>query len=401
MALIDFRGFRLTAQSLLPIHPADTLVLGSSNAGEVVFAEDWAVDKFAPLGRALNLKKHLIAHQQLWGPFDLEGHLGRDQRFYLLDFARLFPPELPAANEKRNTHLFHLLRPELCRSHPIPLCSDAFSFASQHDAAQHEREVFEATQRLHRFVIPEYARWLLCQNEIPSEHYPSEFSFNTSLHSRGINMRHLLRVLVSVFVLSAGQIKRMQHFEESIAGRWARNILSEMIARTIKEEIRDAMRQAQFSSIQLHRGASEDTYRSLLVSFLNKYLVSTSTMGQDSWAQNNRRQQAHSSALQNWTHLSSLMQRKYEIEISFRQKTVKSTVLELLPFRSHWPMKTHHDEIIHFDRLKKYIIDCFDARLLIEIADRRAIFIRLTTSFRVVFQTEVHRFTWRFHDQCF
>jgi hypothetical protein len=52
--------------------------------------------------QALNLKEHCVRDQvgagdahMLAGPFDLEGHVGTDQRFYLLDFARLAPPEPP------------------------------------------------------------------------------------------------------------------------------------------------------------------------------------------------------------------------------------------------------------------------------------------------------------------
>lgn len=33
--------------------------------------------------------------QLLWSPADLEGHQGRDGKFYLLDFSRVLPPETP------------------------------------------------------------------------------------------------------------------------------------------------------------------------------------------------------------------------------------------------------------------------------------------------------------------
>jgi len=38
---------------------------------------------------------HLVRSKMLYGPGDIEGHLGRDGKFYLLDFSRLFPPEAP------------------------------------------------------------------------------------------------------------------------------------------------------------------------------------------------------------------------------------------------------------------------------------------------------------------
>lgn len=49
------------------------------------------------VGRLLNLKKHTVGKERvpLIGPGDIEGHLGTDGRYYLLDYARLMPPEAP------------------------------------------------------------------------------------------------------------------------------------------------------------------------------------------------------------------------------------------------------------------------------------------------------------------
>lgn len=47
-------------------------------------------------GKKLHLKGHLAGNSQgrlSYGPGDLEGHLGTDGRFYVLDFARVFPPQ--------------------------------------------------------------------------------------------------------------------------------------------------------------------------------------------------------------------------------------------------------------------------------------------------------------------
>jgi hypothetical protein len=60
---------------------------------------------------------------------DLEGHLA-DGSFYVLDFARLFPPEAPpyrpSPGEKR-AFLYRMLRPELVLSNAVPLSSDCFT----------------------------------------------------------------------------------------------------------------------------------------------------------------------------------------------------------------------------------------------------------------------------------
>ena len=47
----------------------------------------------------------------MYSAVDIEGHIGSDGRFYILDFSRTFPPEAPKEeSEKKFAHLFRLLR---------------------------------------------------------------------------------------------------------------------------------------------------------------------------------------------------------------------------------------------------------------------------------------------------
>mgnify|MGYP001145372330 CR=1 FL=1 len=96
MCIIDYRGFRLIAMSILPLQ---TLVYGSQNSGKDVHASDALMnEKMEQLAKTLNLKGHqsgLTNSKFLYGPCDMEGHRGIDQRLYLLDLHRLFPPEKP------------------------------------------------------------------------------------------------------------------------------------------------------------------------------------------------------------------------------------------------------------------------------------------------------------------
>lgn len=46
-------------------------------------------------GKWLNLKKHIVSGTEIYAPADIEGHVGKDGCFYVLDSARVFPPELP------------------------------------------------------------------------------------------------------------------------------------------------------------------------------------------------------------------------------------------------------------------------------------------------------------------
>ena len=61
---------------------------------------------------------------------------------------------------RRGHHLFSLLRPELVESNPVPLSSDAFTGFGWHDAAVHNREVGDATDRMMGPVIDRFTREL-------------------------------------------------------------------------------------------------------------------------------------------------------------------------------------------------------------------------------------------------
>jgi hypothetical protein len=46
-------------------------------------------------GIILNLKAHYVQNVIIYGPGDIEGHLGYDGNYYVVDFGRTFPPEAP------------------------------------------------------------------------------------------------------------------------------------------------------------------------------------------------------------------------------------------------------------------------------------------------------------------
>ena len=137
---------RLIAIALLPIN-RETLVYGSSNGGKTVFNSDERMTALmAEVGEKLHLRKHKVrpfsskngtAAVELHGPVDIEGHVGLDSRYYVVDAARLLPCEAPASayngniEKSKGEHLYKLLRPEFLRMMPslgLPrLSSDAFS----------------------------------------------------------------------------------------------------------------------------------------------------------------------------------------------------------------------------------------------------------------------------------
>jgi hypothetical protein len=170
MALIDYKGHRLIASSILPIKAGEqgTIRYGSPDGGKHVYDADAELRKLMEqAGKRLNLKGHMAGQTKgerkfLFSPCDIEGHEGTDGRFYVIDLARVFPP---AAEEGvRRTYLYRLLRPEFVKTYHKPLSSDAFSLFGGADnnanAEGHDKEVQEATNYLLESKIPAFAAWL-------------------------------------------------------------------------------------------------------------------------------------------------------------------------------------------------------------------------------------------------
>jgi hypothetical protein len=100
MALIDFLGVRLIAMSLLPLSPS-TLAYGTADGGVTVHNDN---EELASLieeaASRLNLVPHVCGLYEMNAKVlataaDVEGHVGTDGRYYMLDFARMFPPTTP------------------------------------------------------------------------------------------------------------------------------------------------------------------------------------------------------------------------------------------------------------------------------------------------------------------
>lgn len=236
MCLVDYLGYRLIAMSMLPVDTT-TLCYGSCDGGMEVHDDIPEFNsKMLELGKVLNLKAHAAGSggKEIVGPCDIEGHRGRDNQFYLLDFARLFPPEAPILGSKRkNEHLYCLLRPELVKKFDVPLSSDAFTLFGKRGAGVHNKEVRMATERLINVVIPRFAGILDFQED-PHDwpKHPNHYRIKITeeklpeiLHREGINIRHLGRVRAKV-----------------VTKRWRDALLVEILGRVIKNVIREKLR---------------------------------------------------------------------------------------------------------------------------------------------------------------
>eukprot|EP01126_Amoeba_proteus_P028128 TRINITY_DN27796_c0_g1_i1.p1 TRINITY_DN27796_c0_g1~~TRINITY_DN27796_c0_g1_i1.p1 ORF type:complete len:158 (+),score=23.81 TRINITY_DN27796_c0_g1_i1:65-475(+) len=103
MSLIDYRGYRVVALSILPIDQT-TLVYGSSDAGITVHRKDPQMNHMMmQAGKILNLAPHTCGsdHYVIYGPADIEGHLGKDGNYYVIDYARTMPTQIKMTKNQR------------------------------------------------------------------------------------------------------------------------------------------------------------------------------------------------------------------------------------------------------------------------------------------------------------
>jgi Clustered mitochondria/Translation initiation factor eIF3 subunit 135 len=173
--IVDYRGVRIFAETLLPIGGSDTLLCGTQNGGKTYLGlENLSARREQALRLVcdqLNLKVHqcraLTGDRQLVtvaGPADLELHEGRDGHLYVLDVSRLMPPTAPLFPPRECeplSHLYHLMRPEFVARYPEPLSSDGFSsFTEPKTRDLDNHQLAKATQHLLTKVVDEFVgKW--------------------------------------------------------------------------------------------------------------------------------------------------------------------------------------------------------------------------------------------------
>ncbi|KAF9665748.1 hypothetical protein SADUNF_Sadunf16G0156000 [Salix dunnii] len=119
MAIIDYRGHRVVAQSVLPGilqgDKSNSLLYGSVDNGKKICWNEDFHSKVVEAARRLHLKEHTVLDGcgdafKLAAPVECKGIVGSDDRHYLLDLMRVTPRD---ANYTRPGSRFCLLRPEL------------------------------------------------------------------------------------------------------------------------------------------------------------------------------------------------------------------------------------------------------------------------------------------------
>ncbi len=263
-------GYRLVAICVLPIG-RDTICYGSFDAGKTVHYQYPGCNAaMKEIGDALNIMGHRSAQHEhlIYAPIDIEAHLGKDQKFYVLDFARYMPPQPPSG--KWGGSLYELLRPELVRQSPVPLSPDAFSNMGHSDDARVCRQAIKDI--FSKLVKPEeggivfdYAAVINSTvSKSVSEISEATLNFRNvsailtsqevlvrELHSRGINMR-FLGLLRSFCILP-----KIRLF-----------LLGECLARLWKCELRHLWRDV----MRTEKTPSAEPFRKITCRFLNLLL---------------------------------------------------------------------------------------------------------------------------------
>ncbi|KAK4379651.1 hypothetical protein RND71_001513 [Anisodus tanguticus] len=119
MVIIDYRGHRVVAQSVLPGilqgDKSDSLLYGSVDNGKKICWSDEFHSKVIEAAKRLHLKEHTVLDGsgnefKLAAPVECKGIVGSDDRHYLLDLMRVTPRD---ANYTGPGSRFCILRPEL------------------------------------------------------------------------------------------------------------------------------------------------------------------------------------------------------------------------------------------------------------------------------------------------
>lgn len=226
--VIDYHGYRVTAQSIIPgileREQEQSVIYGSVDFGNTVMSHPKYLELLAKAAPILRIAPHKVINEkneeiEICSSVECKGIIGNDNRHYILDLLRTFPPDINYLESdsvdlceemqelgypKKFKHKLCCLRQELVDSFcdfkgndpEIRFNPDVYS-----EGVRHQQSDLELLKR-ERDLVKEAAKFLVI-NQIESfindsmDHSsaPLDGSMLTeSLHSRGINVRYLGRV---------------------------------------------------------------------------------------------------------------------------------------------------------------------------------------------------------------
>ncbi|KAL5015908.1 hypothetical protein ScPMuIL_005497 [Solemya velum] len=107
--LVDYRGYRITAQSIIPgileREQEQSVVYGSIDFGKTVVTSDKYKELLQQTASQLKIRKHTVLNSkdedvELLSSIECKGIVGNDQRHYVLDLLRTFPPDVNYLKEE-------------------------------------------------------------------------------------------------------------------------------------------------------------------------------------------------------------------------------------------------------------------------------------------------------------
>ncbi len=197
MAAFSYRGKRVLCASLLPIRGKASLVQGKDSIIDAIKLPPVHVEAVMQgVATRLWLAK---SREEIYGPFDAEIH-EVDGFLYMVDAARLFPPEYRKGIHPGARQMYQLLRPELLRKVGVPIVPDALRY--EDDEAR--RNLAYVCNQLDGYIA-EVAHELELGQHLDC--LSSRAAVESLLHGRGLNMRHLREVVAS---LDMGSVARSQ-----------------------------------------------------------------------------------------------------------------------------------------------------------------------------------------------
>ena len=257
-ALFYIQGHCIIATAFAPLQDSQTLVYGSSDGSDTIHKKSGIVPLVQQLAQILNLKPHVVIERSTQKSFvmdlavDVEGHVGTDGLYYMVDLARLFPPRFPRSHLSTDVW-WRQFRPEFmlkCCDASCRISSDCFTTFGQVSANEHHQDVTRAEVRLHdrqfKLLVRDLFRLMAAQLSPEIQKHREELSTQMNewgqilldvsrmFHSHGVNISDMGAVYQSISSPSsldnAASVKRL--------------LIHIMVARTVKCLIRQWIRVA-------------------------------------------------------------------------------------------------------------------------------------------------------------
>ncbi|GBG58709.1 hypothetical protein CBR_g110 [Chara braunii] len=268
MAIVDYRGYRVVAQSIIPgILYGDksaSLLYGSVDGGKKIAWNEKFHVKMCEVGKLLHIAEHSVEDGsgksvKLCGPVECKGIVGSDDRHYILDLMRTSPRDNHYTGP--NSRLC-VLRPELvasfCQSEALEKVKDAgdvtkeaeadalasialnpnvftdFKVTGDPEAVKNDEElVKKAGEFLVATVIPKLIQDFSILEVSPMDGQ----TLSEALHAHGVNIRYLGKIAS----LSESLIHIKSLCISEMIVRSAKHVLKAVLRETMDQDVGGAI----------------------------------------------------------------------------------------------------------------------------------------------------------------